>query len=103
MAITIVLLAGFLVPIAMAVACVVIARHFYPPGSRILAGLAGSAGAIGLPVAVILAIRNWTALHDRLPGELGPFVSIVLFAAASVVAPVALLWYRRYRRHKELK
>jgi hypothetical protein len=97
MAITIVLLAGFLVPVAMAVACVVIARNFYPPGSRLWAGFAGSTGAIALPVAVILAIRGSTQLHDRLPGEIGPFVSIVLFAAASVVAPAALLWYRRHK------
>jgi hypothetical protein len=97
MAITIVLVAGFLVPVAMAVACVVIARHFYPLGSRLWAGLAGCTGAIALPVAVILAIRSSTGLHDRLPGEIGPFVSIVLFAAASVVAPAALLWYRRHK------
>ena len=97
MAITIVLVAGFLVPVAMAIACVVIARHLYPPGARLWAGLAGSTGAIALPVAVILVIRSWTGLHDRLPGEIGPFVSIVLFAAASIVAPAALLWYRRLK------
>jgi hypothetical protein len=94
MAITIVLVVGFLVPVAMAVACVVIARHLYPPGTRLWAGLLGAAGAIALPLAVILGIRGWKGLHERLPGEFGPFVSIVLFAAASVVAPALLLWLR---------
>jgi hypothetical protein len=94
MAITLVLLAGFAFPVASAVACVVIARHLYPPGTRLVAGLAGAAGAIGLPVAVIFAIRGWTGLHERLAGELGPLVSLVLFAAASLVAPAALLGLR---------
>jgi hypothetical protein len=94
MAITIVLVVAFLVMVAMAVACVVIARHLYPPGSRLWAGLAGVGGAIALPLAVILVIRDWKGLHERLPGDFGPFVSIVLFAAASTVAPALLLWLR---------
>jgi hypothetical protein len=95
MAITIVLLVGIAFPVAAAVASVVIARHLYAPGTRLAAGLAGVAGAIGLPLAVILGIRSWTALHDRLPGEMGLLISLVLFAAASVVAPAALLWNHR--------
>jgi hypothetical protein len=81
------------------VAFVVIARHLYPSGTRFWAGLAGAAGAIGLPVAVILGIRAWTGLHDRLSGDIGPFISIVLFAAASAVAPGALLWLRHKNRN----
>jgi hypothetical protein len=72
MAITIVLLVGFAFPVAAAVASVVIARHLYAPGTRLAAGLAGVAGAIGLPLAVILGIRSWTALHDRTSGRDGP-------------------------------
>src|SRR5262245_58851520 len=97
MAITIVLVAGFLVPIAMSVACVVIARHLFPPGERFWAGLAGAAASIGLPLLLILGIRGWTGMHVRLSGELGPFVSVVLFAAASLVGPGALLWISRKR------
>ena len=97
MAITIVLVAGFLVPIAMSVACVVIARHLFPPGERFWAGLGGVAVAIGLPVLVILGIRGWTGMHERLSGELGPFISVVLFAAASLAGPGALLWISRKR------
>jgi hypothetical protein len=94
MALTIVLLAGFAVPILMAVACVVIARHLYLPGSRLWAGFAGVAGAIGIPVLVILAIRDSSGLHQHLGGELGPFVSLVSFAASSLVGPGVLLWFR---------
>ena len=93
MAITLALLVGWTVPVLMAVACVVIARHFYPRGQRLWAGLAGSVAAIGLPVLVLVALRGAGGLHARL-GELGPFVAIVLFAAASLVAPGVLLWIR---------
>jgi hypothetical protein len=96
MAITLILLAGFCVPVAMAVACVVIARHLYPPGQRLWAGLAGVVGSIGLPVLVILAIRNAREMHEHLAGEVGPFVSIVLFAVASLAAPGMLLWFRKF-------
>jgi hypothetical protein len=99
-AITIVLVAGFVVPVVMSVACVVIARHLYPPGSRFWAGLAGATAAIGLPLLVIVGIRGWTGLHDRLPGELGPLVSLALFVAASVIAPGALLWFHRRGRQR---
>ena len=93
MAITFALLVGWTVPVLMAMACVVIARHFYPRGQRFWAGLAGSIAAIGLPVLVLVGLRGAAGLHARL-GELGPFVSIVLFAAASFVAPAVLLWLR---------
>ena len=93
MAITLALLVGWTVPVLMAMACVVIARHFYPRGQRFWAGLAGAAASIGLPVLVLVAIRGAGGLHARL-GELGPFVAIVLFAAASFVAPAALLFIR---------
>ena len=93
MAITLALLVGWTVPVLMAMACVVIARHFYPRGQRFWAGLGGAAAAIGLPVLVLVGLRGASGLHARL-GELGPFVSIVLFAAASFVAPAILLWLR---------
>ena len=95
MAITLILLVGFAAPILAAVACVVIARPLYPPGRRLWAGLAGVVGAIGLPLLVILTIRGARELHERLAGDLGPFVSIVLFAGASLVAPGMLLWLRK--------
>src|SRR5262245_62093310 len=94
-AITIVLLFAFAVPVVMAVACVVIARHLYPPGQRVVAALAGAVGSIGLPLLIIVGMRDWKALHERLPGEIGPFLAIVLFAVAAVVAPGALLWIRK--------
>src|SRR5205085_6673525 len=97
MAITVALVAGFLVPVAMSVACVVIARHLFPAGERFWAGLGGAAASIGLPVLVILGIRSWTGMHERLSGALGPFVSVVLFAAASLLGPGALLWISRTR------
>jgi hypothetical protein len=93
MAITIALVAGFIVPVLMAMACVVIARHLYPRGRRFWAGLAGAIAAIGVPMLVITAIRGASPLHARL-GELGPFISIVLFAASSLIAPGVLLWLR---------
>ena len=95
MAFTLALLVGFTVPVVMAIACVVIARHLYLPGSRLLAGFAGVVGAIGLPVLVILAIRDAPDdLHERLAGQLGPVISLILFAASSFVAPGVLLWFR---------
>lgn len=95
MAITIALLIGFAVPVAMAVACVIIARHLYLPGSRLAVGFAGVVGSIGLPVLVILAIRNAPGdFHERFAGQVGPFISLVLFAASSLVAPGVLLWFR---------
>jgi hypothetical protein len=92
-AITLALLVGWSVPVLMAMACVVIARHFYPRGQRFWAGLGGATAAIGLPVLVLIGLRNAGGMHARL-GELGPFISIVLFAAASFVAPGVLLWIR---------
>ena len=94
MAFTIALLIGFAVPVVMAVACVVIARHLYLPGSRLWVGLAGVVGTIGLPVLVLLAIRDAPALHERMGGQLGPFVSLILFAGSSLVATGVLLWFR---------
>ena len=91
---TLALLVAFAVPVVMAVACVVIARHLYLPGSRLWAGIAGVVGAIGLPVLVLLAIRDAPALHERMAGLAGPLVSLVLFAVSSVVAPGVLLWFR---------
>ena len=95
MLITLALLVGFAVPVVMAVFCVVIARHLYLPGSRFWAGLAGVLGTIGLPVLVVLAIRDAGGeLHERLAGQLGPLVSLILFAGSSLVAPGVLLWLR---------
>jgi hypothetical protein len=99
MAITLVLLVGLVVPVVMAVACVVIARHRFPPGQRVWAGLAGAVGAIGLPMAVIVAIRAAPShFYDRLPGEIGPLVSLVLFSASALVAPAVLLWIHSKNR-----
>ncbi len=92
---TLALLVGFAVPVVMAVACVIIARHLYLPGSRLAVGFAGVVGSIGLPVLVILAIRNAPGdLHERFAGQLGPLVSLASFAVASLVAPGVLLWFR---------
>jgi hypothetical protein len=93
LAITLALLVACLVPILMSVACVMIARHFYPRGSRLTPGLAGAIAATAIPLLVILTIRNTPALHSGL-GTNGPWVSIVLFAASSLIAPVALIWLR---------
>ena len=99
MALTLVLLVGFAVPVVMAVACVVIARHMFPPGQRVWAGLGGAIASVGLPIAVVLTIRAAPAhVHDRLPGEIGPLVSVVLFAIAAVVAPAVLLWIHSKNR-----
>jgi hypothetical protein len=94
MAITIALLIGFAVPVVTAVACVVIARHLYLPGSRLWAGFAGVVGAIGIPVLVVLAIRDTPDIHERMAGTVGPIVALVLFAASSLIAPGVLLWFR---------
>lgn len=92
---TLALLVAFAVPVAMAVGCVIIARHLYLPGSRLAAGFAGVVGSIALPVLVILAIRNAPGeLHERLAGSVGPLVSLAAFAAAALVAPGVLLWFR---------
>ena len=99
MALTLVLVIGFVVPVVMAVACVVIARHMFPPGQRVWAGLGGAAGAIALPIAVIVGIRAAPGhIHDRLPGEIGPLLSLVLFAASAIVAPAVLLWIQSRNR-----
>ncbi len=93
MAITFALLVGFAVPVLMSVFCVVIARHLYPRGSRLTPGLAGAIASIAIPLLVILTIRNTPSLHAAL-GANGPWVSILLFAASSLIAPVALIWLR---------
>ncbi len=93
MAITLALLVGFMVPVLMSVFCVVIARHLYPRGSRLTPGLAGAIAAIAIPLLVVLTLRNTPALHAGL-GPSGPWVSIVLFATSSLIAPVALIWLR---------
>ena len=99
MLVTVLLLLGFAVPVVMAVACVVIARHLYPRGQRFWAGLLGSVTAIALPVLVILTIRDAPGvLHDSLSGQVGPVVSIVLFAGAAFVAPAMMLWFRSNNR-----
>jgi len=92
---TLALLVAFAVPVAMAVGCVIIARHLYLPGSRLAAGVAGVVGSIALPVLVLLAIRNAPGeFHERLAGQVGPVVSLASFAAASLVAPGVLLGFR---------
>ena len=93
MAITFALLVGFTVPVLMAIACVVIARHFYPSGERLTPGLGGAIAAIAIPMLVILTIRDSPAMHARF-GSLGPYISIVLFAASSLIAPGVILWLR---------
>ena len=95
---TLALLVAAAVPVVMAVACVVVARHLYLPGSRLWAGLAGVVGTVALPVLVVLAIRDAPGhVHERLSGQLGPYVSLVLFAASALVAPGVLLWFRHKR------
>jgi hypothetical protein len=91
--ITLALLVGFAVPVLMAVTCVVIARHLFPRGARLGPGLAGVVMAIAIPMLVILTIRNSPAMHAGL-GASGPIVSIILFAASSLIAPGVLLWLR---------
>lgn len=92
---TLALLVAVAVPVVMAAACVVVARHLYLPGSRLWAGLAGVVGTAALPVLVVLAIRDAPGhLHERLAGPLGPYVALFLFAASALVAPGVLLWFR---------
>ena len=80
-----------------AVACVVIARHLYPPG-RAPAGRARGRPRVpsGCRSLVILAIRSCDAtLHDRLRGRHRALRSRSCSSpAASLIAPGALLlWY----------
>jgi hypothetical protein len=94
MLLTLVLLAALLVPLVMSVACVMIARHLYPRGQRLTAGLGGVVGTIGLPVLVILGIRDAPhGVHEALSGNPGAVVSLVLFAGTSMIAPALMLWF----------
>ena len=94
MLITLVLVAALLVPLVMSVACVMIARHLYPRGQRFTAGLGGVVGAIGLPVLVILVLRDAPhGVHETLSGHPGAVVSMLLFAGTSMIAPAVMLWF----------
>ena len=99
MLLTLVLVGALLAPLVMSVACVMIARHLYPRGQRFTAGLGGVVGAIGIPVLVILVLRNAPhGVHEALSGHPGAIVALILFAGTSMIAPAVLLWIHSNNR-----